>query len=89
MSSRLVDDLDLSIRCLTISLEAETKLCDGPYYPDISELACQLVRNAFNDLDSVNLRDSVLRGHAKGRKTAIKSKTPAASSEGLQLRNDS
>jgi hypothetical protein len=76
------------IRCLTISLDAETKLYDGPYYPDISEIALKLVRKAFNDLDSVNLRD-ILRGRTRGRRTAPKSRRPVASSAGLHLRKDS
>jgi hypothetical protein len=63
---------DSFLRCLTISLEAESNLYDGPYYPDISDLARQLVRQAFNELDSVNLRTTFLRGAPNKRKSALK-----------------
>jgi hypothetical protein len=47
--------------CLKISLESETRLVDGPYYPDIAEIAHELVKQAFNGLDSVNLCNCVAR----------------------------
>jgi hypothetical protein len=50
------------VRCLKISLESETSLIDGPYYPDIAEMARELIRQAFNGLDLVNLDNSVVRG---------------------------
>jgi hypothetical protein len=47
------------IICMKRSLELEEGLVKGPYYPDVIELVRELVRKAFNGLDSVNLRTFV------------------------------
>jgi|ERR1700722_5995595 hypothetical protein len=53
---------DSVLRCLKISLEfGADDPVKGPYYPDIAEIACNLVRQAFNGLDSVNLSSAVMK----------------------------
>jgi len=47
------------IICMKRSLEHEDSHAGGPYYPDVIELVRELIRKAFNGLDSVNLRTCV------------------------------
>ncbi len=50
------------LRCLKISLAFDADdMVKGPYYPDIAEIACNLLRQALNGLDSVNLRNAVMK----------------------------
>jgi hypothetical protein len=62
------------LRCLTISLESEMDRADGPYYPDIAEMARELMHQAFNGLDSVNLRKCAMRGQTRLRKSIMTEK---------------
>jgi hypothetical protein len=57
------------LRCMAISLEYDDMPSgDGPHYPDVAEIACRLVRQALNGLDSLTLRNCVMRdrGMLKG-----------------------
>lgn len=47
--------------CLTISLEHEADTVDKPYYPDVAQLARDLVRQSINGLDSLTLQQRLLR----------------------------
>ena len=47
--------------CLAISMEYETESADKPYYPDVAELARELVRQSINGLDSLVLQKHLLR----------------------------
>lgn len=49
------------LRCLTISMEYDSDSADKPYYPDVVQLACQLVRQSINGLDSLVLQQRLLR----------------------------
>lgn len=50
------------LRCLKISLtfDADERV-QRPYYPDIAEIACNLLRQALNGLDEVNLSNAVMK----------------------------
>jgi hypothetical protein len=48
------------LRCLMISLECSEASVDGPYYPDVAEIAYELIAQALNGLDSLTLRNCVL-----------------------------
>ena len=55
--------------CLAIAMEYESDTVKGPYYPDVAELARELVRQSINGLDSIVLeqrltRNKVREGHA-------------------------
>jgi len=41
--------------CLTISMEYESDLRTGPHYPDVVQVACDLIRQSIDGLDSLNL----------------------------------
>jgi hypothetical protein len=43
------------LRCLTIALEYEGISHKGPYYPDVAEIAREMVRKSIRALDSINL----------------------------------
>jgi hypothetical protein len=49
--------------CLAISMEYENDSVRGPYYPDVAQLARELVRQSINGLDSL-----VLQRHLLGNK---------------------
>jgi hypothetical protein len=53
--------------CLAISMEYES--CsgqnDGPYYPDVAQVACDLIRQTIDGLDSVNLDLLIRRAKVK------------------------
>jgi hypothetical protein len=51
--------------CLAISMEYETDSADGPYYPDVAQLARELVRKSINGLDSLVLQQRLLRNKIK------------------------
>jgi hypothetical protein len=42
--------------CLAIALEYEGDSANGPHYPDVAELARELVRQSINGLDSLVLQ---------------------------------
>ena len=47
--------------CLAISMEYESDAVSGPYYPDVAQLARELVRQAINGLDPLVLQQRLLR----------------------------
>jgi hypothetical protein len=51
--------------CMAISMEAETDLTTGPYYPDVAEVARDLIRKSINGLDSLTLQQHLLRNKIK------------------------
>ena len=51
--------------CLAISMEYETDAVTGPYYPDVAQLARDLVRQSINALDSLVLQQHLLRNKIK------------------------
>jgi hypothetical protein len=51
--------------CLAISMEYETDSVDGPYYPDVAEVAREMVRQSINSLDSLVLQQRLLRDKIK------------------------
>jgi hypothetical protein len=55
------------LRCLAISLESDMPSPNGPYYPDVAEIAYTLVTQALNGLDSLNLRNCVMRDRNIGK----------------------
>jgi hypothetical protein len=51
--------------CLAIAMEYEADSVDGPYYPDVAQLARDLVRQSINGLDSLVLQQRLLRNKIK------------------------
>jgi hypothetical protein len=52
--------------CMTIAMEyANTDSAQGPYYPDVAELARDLVRQSINGLDSLTLQRRLARDRVK------------------------
>jgi hypothetical protein len=51
--------------CLAISMESEPDPVNGPYYPDVAQLARELVRQSINGLDSLALQKLLLRNKVK------------------------
>lgn len=47
--------------CLVNSMEYETNSVNQPYYPDVAELARELVKQSINGLDSLVLQKHLLR----------------------------
>jgi hypothetical protein len=47
--------------CLAISLEHQSDSPDPPYYPDVAQLARQLVQQSINRLDSLVLQRRLLK----------------------------
>jgi hypothetical protein len=43
------------LRCLTIAMEHEGMSHKGPYYPDVAEIAREMVRKSISALDPINL----------------------------------
>ena len=51
--------------CLVISMEYDTDSTDKPYYPDVAQLAREMVRRSINGLDSLTLQRRLLRNKVK------------------------
>ncbi len=51
--------------CLAIAMEYETDSVDRPDYPDVTQLARELVRKSINGLDSLVLQQRLLRNKVK------------------------
>jgi len=51
--------------CLAIAMEYEADSVSGPYYPDVAQLARELVRQSINGLDSLTLQQRLLRNKIK------------------------
>jgi hypothetical protein len=51
--------------CLAISMEYEAESADRPYYPDVAQLARELVKKSINGLDSLVLQQRLLRNKIK------------------------
>ena len=51
--------------CLVHSLEYQADSIDRPYYPDVVELARELVKQSINGLDSLVLQKHLLRNKVK------------------------
>jgi hypothetical protein len=47
--------------CLVISMQGENDPIAGPYYPDVAQIARELVRKSINNLDSLVLQQRLLR----------------------------
>jgi hypothetical protein len=51
--------------CLAIAMEYETDSVDGPHYPDVAQIAREMVRQSINNLDSLELQQRMLRNKIK------------------------
>jgi hypothetical protein len=51
--------------CLAIAMEYEADSVDGPHYPDVAQIARDLVRQSINGLDSLVLQQRLLRNKIK------------------------
>jgi hypothetical protein len=67
--------------CLAISMEYGADSINRPYYPDVAELAREMVRQSINGLDSLTLQQRLLRNKIK--------EEPASCAEGAYAGLDS
>jgi len=51
--------------CLAIAMENQADVVNGPYYPDVAQLARELVRRSINGLDSLALQRHLLKDKVK------------------------
>jgi hypothetical protein len=51
--------------CLAISMEYDADSANKPYYPDVAQLARELVRQSINGLDALVLQQRLLRNKIK------------------------
>jgi hypothetical protein len=51
--------------CMAISMEYDTDSANKPYYPDVAQLARELIRQSINGLDSLMLQQRLLRNKIK------------------------
>ncbi len=51
--------------CLAISMESQPDPVDGPYYPEVAQLAREMVRQSINGLDSLALQKLLLKDKVK------------------------
>ena len=51
--------------CLAIAMENDTDTANKPYYPDVAQLARELVRKSINGLDSLVLQQHLMRDKIK------------------------
>jgi hypothetical protein len=51
--------------CLAIAMENETDSVNRPYYPDVAQVARELVKKSINGLDSLVLQRRLLRDKIK------------------------
>jgi len=56
---------DSVLGCLVTSMEYGAESADQPYYPDVAQLARDLVRKSINGLDSLVLQRRLLRNKVK------------------------
>ncbi len=51
--------------CLVVSMEYQPESVDGPHYPDVAQLARQIVRQSINGLDSLVLQQHMMKNRVK------------------------
>ena len=51
--------------CLVIAMECEPDSVTAPYYPDVAQMARELVRQSINGLDSLALHKLLSRNRVK------------------------
>jgi hypothetical protein len=56
---------DSLLGCLVIAMEYETDSVSGPHYPDVAQIARELVKKSIDGLDSLTLQQLILRGKVK------------------------
>ena len=63
------------LECLRIAMEYESQTTTGPYYPDVAQIAHELVRKSVNALDPIYLpslaRDKVREDFRRGHLTQL------------------
>ena len=57
--------------CLAISMESQPDPVNGPYYPEVAQLARELVRQSINGLDSLALQKLLLKNKVKENPVAL------------------
>ncbi len=57
--------------CLAISMESQPDPVNGPYYPEVAQLARELVRQSINGLDSLALQKLLLRNKVRENPVAL------------------
>jgi hypothetical protein len=62
---RHLSKADSLLGCLIIAMEYQTEFTERPYYPDVAEIARELVKKSINALDPVLLQERMLRDKVK------------------------
>jgi hypothetical protein len=57
--------------CLVASMEYDSDSANRPYYPDVAQLARELVRQSINGLDSLALQQHLLRNKVREHRGLI------------------
>lgn len=56
---------DSLLGCLVLAMEYETDAVSGPHYPDVAQIARELVQKSIDGLDSLTLQQRVFRDKVK------------------------
>jgi len=75
--------------CLAISMESEPDPLNGPYYPDVAQLARELVRQSINGLDSLTLQKRLLRNKVKESPVALGVEGAYRAIDSVEFRHES
>jgi hypothetical protein len=75
--------------CLAISMESEPDPVNGPYYPDVAQLARELVRQSINGLDSLALQKRLLRNKVKESPVALGVEGAYRAIDSVEFRHES
>ena len=75
--------------CLAISMESEPDPVNGPYYPDVAQLARELVRQSINGLDSLTLQKRLLRNKVKESPVALGVEGAYRAIDSVEFRHES
>jgi hypothetical protein len=71
--------------CLAISMEYESQSATTPYYPDVAQIAREMVRRSINGLDSLALERVQLRNKVKEEYPVHFALAPCCTSHALVL----
>jgi hypothetical protein len=74
--------------CLAISMESQPDPVNGPYYPEVAQLARELVRQSINGLDSLALQKLLLKNKVKENPVALGVEGAYAVIDSVELRRE-
>jgi hypothetical protein len=74
--------------CLAISMESQPDPVNGPYYPEVAQLARELVRQSINGLDSLALQKLLLKNKVKENPVALGVEGAYAVIDSIEFRHE-